>query len=143
MPIVGLRGYMVGRADAMLIIKQENKSRPVIPDNVQVHHNPAKVSTSRHCKIQSRFLHNPLSNPVWLLEAQREASLIKSSQEEAAEHSSDHRDSDDTSPVGLIGLDQSGCRYRHRFYARTSAPFSKPTATSQAGDGCPTCLSGS
>jgi len=144
MAIVGLRGFMIGRTDAMLSTKQDRKTRLVVPDNIQVHKSGSKstkISTRQRFKIQSQLLYNPLSNSVWLLEAQREAALIKSSQKEGAEHSFDHKDPiDDRSPVGLIGLDQAGWRYRHRFYARTSAPFSNPTSTSQAGDN-PTCLS--
>lgn len=133
MPIVGLRGYMIGRTDAMLSSKEEIN----IPNNIQVQYYPGrkstKIATRRQFKISSQLLYNPLSIPVWLLEAQREASLFKFSQKEATEHTFDYRDSHDISPVGLIALDQAGWRYRHRFYARTSAPFSNPT-TSQAGD---------
>lgn len=139
MPIVGLRGYIIGRTDAMLSTK-EIKAHPVIPDNLEPLDSGRKstrVSARQHVKIPPQVLYNLLSNPVWVLEAEREAALSKSSGMEAVEHFFDHRDCEDRSPVGLIGLDHAGWRHRHRFYARTSASFSNPNISSQTGDMSP------
>lgn len=145
MPIVGLRGYIIGRTDTILKTK-EIKTHRVIPDNVELQyfgmsqgHKSTRFFTRRHCKIPPQVLYNPLFNPVWVLEAEKEAVLIKSSRMEAVEHSFDHRDCDDRSPVGLIGLDHAGWRHRHKFYARTSSSFSNPNG-SQIGDMSPSIL---
>jgi hypothetical protein len=116
MSIVGLRGYMIGRTDAMLNTKEAIKNRSTVPENTQVHKS-CKLSTRRHFNLPP----SSVSNPIWLQEARREASLI----EEAVDHSSEFRESiDEISPLGLVGLDQAGWRHRHKFYARTSDSFS-------------------
>ena len=141
MPIVGLRGFIIGRTDAMLSTK-EVKAHPAVPDDAELLYpgsfhgrKSTRFSTRRHFKIPPQILYNPLSNPPWVFEAEREAVLIKSSRMEAVEQSY-RGDCDDRSSVGLIGLDHAGWRHRHRFYARTSGSFSNPNS-SQAGDMSP------
>ena len=144
MPIVGLRGYNIGRTDAMLCTK-EIKTQPVILDNVELLRSgrlhglkSTRFFTLRHFKIPPQVLYNPVSNPIWVLEAEREAVLIKSSRMEAVEHSFNHRGCDDRPPVGLnIGFDHGRWRHRHRFYARTSASFTNPISP-QTDDLSPT-----
>lgn len=117
MSTVGLRGYVIGRTDAMLNTKEAIKNRPTVPENTQQVNSSCKLSTRRHFNLPP----GSVSNPIWLQEARREASLI----EEAVDHSTELRESiDEISPLGLVGLDQAGWRYRHIFYARTSDSFS-------------------
>lgn len=128
MPVVGLRGYILGRTDAMVNTKKiKRRSITIDTTNSEVFpgSNSSTFTSRKLFKSSPAPLYDPLSKPDWLREAEREALLFNSTRMEVVERS-DHRDCDDCSGDGLIGLGHTGWQYKHRFYARTSAPFSNP-----------------
>ena len=126
MSILGVNGYMLGRADAIVRTK-ETRNRPGIP--VDVHLHPGKIFGPR-CKLRShrpftglsRMLYDPLSCQHWLHDAEREAMSSHSDLTEVGESLPDR--SQFNGMANFTNPEHCRRHYGHRFYARAAAPFS-------------------
>lgn len=124
----GLDGYMLGRSSA-IIKTRDRRKRCGIPPNLQLYtgkypESKCKLSFCKSSESTSEMLYDPLSCPAWLLHGKREAMLSRFSSQEGGKF----LDSEELPAWTFLSPENSGSEFQHRFYARTSAPFSNSNA---------------
>lgn len=124
----GLDGYMLGRSSA-IIKTRDRRKRSGIPPNLQLYtgkypESKCKLSFCKSSESTSEMLYDPLSCPAWLLHGKREAMLSRFSSQEGGKS----LDFEDLPAWTFLSPENSGSEFQHRFYARTSAPFSNSKA---------------
>lgn len=124
----GLDGYMLGRSSA-IIKTRDRRKRSGIPPNLQLYtgkypESKCKLSFWKSSESTSEMLYDPLACPPWLLHVKREAMLSRFNSQEGGKL----LDFEELPPWTFLNPENSGREFQHRFYARTSAPFSNSKA---------------
>lgn len=126
MPVVGLNGYMIGRSNSVLHTG-EIKKRQCTPVNTQLclgkfPGSKCKLTTYKPADDITEMLYDPVYFPDWLNAADTEAVLNKSFHVETERPEELEKFQSWT----LMSPERVNSSFQHRFYARTSGPFSTP-----------------